>query len=253
MSLFVRLDAGYWVHRKTLRLRSLLGDAALWIPPRLWCYAAQNQPDGDFSHYLPTELGMLLGCSIDGQAMLEALQQAGFMDGLKIHGWEEHNAYHHVFSERAKKAAAARWGKKKKGKQKTREEKRGEEQASSSNACVMLQAFDEFWQAYPRKAGKAHAEKAWKNLGCEKLLPQILTTVRKCKISSDWTRDGGQFIPHPATWLNRRGWDDELPTHYEGTNPNRNGATGRNVGHNADVSYDRRPAQTPNGTEGSPG
>lgn len=79
------------------------------------------------------------------------------------------------------------------------------------------QAFEEFWQAYPRRVGKAHAEAAWKKHGCESLLPQILVSVRACKISADWTKEGGQFIPHPATWLNRRGWEDELAPAKNGT------------------------------------
>ena len=29
--------------------------------------------------------------------------------------------------------------------------------------------------------------------------------------SHDWTKDGGQFIPHAATWLNGKRWEDELP------------------------------------------
>lgn len=70
--------------------------------------------------------------------------------------------------------------------------------------------FDEFWQAYPRRIGKGNAEKAWEKHGCGSMLPQILTAVRKCKVSADWTKEAGQFIPHPATWLNRRGWEDEM-------------------------------------------
>lgn len=41
--------------------------------------------------------------------MLQAMIKAGYMgEDRKLHAWEEHNAYHHVFSERAKKAANAR-------------------------------------------------------------------------------------------------------------------------------------------------
>jgi hypothetical protein len=25
----------------------------------------------------------------------------------------------------------------------------------------------------------------------------------------DWQRDGGRFVPYPATWLNARGWEDD--------------------------------------------
>jgi hypothetical protein len=25
----------------------------------------------------------------------------------------------------------------------------------------------------------------------------------------DWLKDGGQFVPHPSTWLNQGRWQDE--------------------------------------------
>jgi hypothetical protein len=130
MSLHVRLFTNFWTHRKTMRLRAIIGDAALWVPPRIWCYAAEHQPDGDFSDYLPGEVALLIGYSGDAQALLEALQQSAFMDGMKLHGWKEHNEYHAVYSKRASKAARARWDKK-------GTEKRGEE---ASIAPSMLQA-----------------------------------------------------------------------------------------------------------------
>jgi hypothetical protein len=70
--------------------------------------------------------------------------------------------------------------------------------------------FEDFWQAYPRKAGKGDAEKAWVKLKLAPKLPEILTAIRAAKVSLDWTKEAGQFIPHPATWLNRRGWEDQL-------------------------------------------
>lgn len=27
--------------------------------------------------------------------------------------------------------------------------------------------------------------------------------------SKQWTKDNGQFIPHPSTWLNQSRWEDE--------------------------------------------
>lgn len=129
----MRIDVGFWQHRKTLRLRARIGDAALWLPPRIWSYAAQNQPDGDFSQYSAEEIAMLVGYLGDAQGMLEALQQASFFDGMKVHGWAEHNGYHTVFAERAKKAATARWEKDKKRKEKTREESTREETSNASS------------------------------------------------------------------------------------------------------------------------
>lgn len=112
-NLYVRLFTNFYTHRKTLRLRAALGDAAYWIPPRLWAYAADSQPDGVFKDYSATELSSILGYTGDASRMLEALLHAGFMDRepLRIHDWEQFNGFHQTFAERAKKAAAARWSK----------------------------------------------------------------------------------------------------------------------------------------------
>lgn len=72
--------------------------------------------------------------------------------------------------------------------------------------------FEEFWKAYPNKTGKGNARKAWKKLKCKAKLPEILTGVRLAKSSDQWTKEGGRFIPHPATWLNREGWLDDPST-----------------------------------------
>lgn len=142
---------GFYSHRKTARLRSALGDDALWLPPRLWAYAAENQPDGDVSGYTSEELAMLLGCSKHALSMLQALKDAGFVDeDGKIHDWDEHNGYHKKFSDRAAKAAAARWEKKTKTPPAppsihgNRKEERGDKQClplETSIACSMLEAF----------------------------------------------------------------------------------------------------------------
>jgi len=110
--LYIRLMTGFFTHRKTNKLRRLFGNDAFWIPPRLWAYAAENQPDGNFSTYTSEELSELLGCSKHAQAMLQALKECGFIDESGIlHDWNFHNRYHKSFSDRSKKAAKARWDK----------------------------------------------------------------------------------------------------------------------------------------------
>lgn len=140
MSLYIRVQSSFWNHRKTLRLKALIGDSAFWVPPRIWSYAAENQPDGDFSDYTSEELAMLVGYLGDAQAMLQAMHQAGFMELNCIHDWAEHNGYHSTFSDRAKKAAAARWSKKGKGLERIGLERKGGKHCLS-NAQAMLQAF----------------------------------------------------------------------------------------------------------------
>ena len=44
----------------------------------------------------------------------------------------------------------------------------------------------------------------------EELLKKILDTIGKFKNSEEWTKENGKYIPHPATWLNAKGWEDEF-------------------------------------------
>jgi hypothetical protein len=80
------------------------------------------------------------------------------------------------------------------------------------SAPLECPAFTQFWTAYPRKLNKAKAEQAWVKHACATILPQILKAVRDAKASPDWSKDGGQFIPHPASWLNNRRWEDDFTT-----------------------------------------
>jgi len=74
------------------------------------------------------------------------------------------------------------------------------------------QAFDRFWTLYPKKVKKQDALKAWRKLKPdEALISEILDAVERAKGSPDWQREGGQFIPHPSSWLNGRRWEDETP------------------------------------------
>ncbi len=73
--------------------------------------------------------------------------------------------------------------------------------------------FLEFWESYPRKTGKGAAFKAWKKIkGVNALANAIISSVQQHKISIQWKKDNGQFIPHPATYLNQRRWEDENTT-----------------------------------------
>ena len=71
--------------------------------------------------------------------------------------------------------------------------------------------FEKFWIAYPRKVGKQLALKSWETLNPQNgQVELILQAVETQKTWHAWTKDGGQFIPYPATWLNQRRWEDEL-------------------------------------------
>ena len=75
--------------------------------------------------------------------------------------------------------------------------------------AFLSEDFNQFWKAYPKRLGKGDAESSWTKMAPP--LAEVLTALEWLRSSKDWTRDGGQYIPHPATWLNRKGWQDEKP------------------------------------------
>lgn len=75
--------------------------------------------------------------------------------------------------------------------------------------------FNKFWSAYPRKAGnKQKAFEAFKKAGVP--LETLLAAIEIQKQSSQWTKDNGQFIPHPTTWLNGKRWEDQVTVEKSG-------------------------------------
>lgn len=90
------------------------------------------------------------------------------------------------------------------GAKKTIEKKTREE--NTSLARQVERDFDEFWSYYPRRVAKADAKRAFlklhKDHGSE-----ILLGVKR--LAADPNLPEHRFIPHPGTWLNREGWNDE--------------------------------------------
>lgn len=86
--------------------------------------------------------------------------------------------------------------------------------------------FDAFWTVYPRKVGKQDARTAWDRAvkgapskGRPAVDPAVIVAgaVRLAEDPNLPTGDEARFIPHPATWLHRGGWDDEpLPPRISG-------------------------------------
>ena len=69
--------------------------------------------------------------------------------------------------------------------------------------------FDQFWDACPRKVGKAAAMKAYvaaRKLASLKTLLEAMKSYARSRAGED-----PQYTCHPATWLNQGRWDDEIP------------------------------------------
>jgi len=92
-----------------------------------------------------------------------------------------------------------------------REERKKKETAQASPS---LAGFDSFWKAYPRKVGKPAAFKVYKRLTGDRTTIgplNILTGLKRWMQTEQWQKEGGQFTPYPATFLNQRRWEDEPP------------------------------------------
>ncbi|POG03491.1 replication protein [Pseudomonas putida] len=71
--------------------------------------------------------------------------------------------------------------------------------------------FDKFWKLYPKKKSRKDALKAWNKIspGAELQAVMIAALANHCA-SRDWAKEGGQYIPNAATWLNGERWHDVL-------------------------------------------
>jgi hypothetical protein len=81
---------------------------------------------------------------------------------------------------------------------------------NDKNKEHMLKCFERFWKEYPKKVGKKKAREKFLKLSLdEERFKEIMEALRTQKESPQWKRDGGQYIPHPATWLQEERWEDE--------------------------------------------
>ena len=113
---------------------------------------------------------------------------------------------------------------------------------------MLRQAFEGFWAEYPRKVAKPTAERAYaKALGKPGVSPGVILVGLRRHLGG-WATGDPEFVPHPATWLNREGWNDEADAPrqprliHDGTIPHhdRRSAAFRerlqDVGHAADAA-----------------
>ena len=81
--------------------------------------------------------------------------------------------------------------------------------AIAGDAVSLSADFEAFWAVYPKKVGKQDAIKAWKTTKKTRpAIDKIIVSVSQQTQSTQWQKDGGQFIPNPATWLRAGRWDD---------------------------------------------
>lgn len=92
--------------------------------------------------------------------------------------------------------------------------------ALRAKGTEMEAAFDQFWKLYPKKKSRKDALKAWEKLnpGSDLQAVMIAALANHCA-SRDWAKEGGQYIPNAATWLNGERWHDVLQPAAGATRP----------------------------------
>jgi hypothetical protein len=87
------------------------------------------------------------------------------------------------------------------------EERKQERKEALARMAEVEASFARFWQVYPRKDARAEARKAFEKVDVDVAI--LLKAIEWQRRQESWVKDGGQFIPHAATWLNKRRWEDE--------------------------------------------
>lgn len=75
---------------------------------------------------------------------------------------------------------------------------------------VVLDEFELFWKAYPKRVGKKAALKAWAKAKDKPCLVDILEAIENASKTEQWVKENGQYIPNPSTWLNEGRWADDF-------------------------------------------
>ncbi len=222
--------AGDWIKMRVdlkedptvFKLAEILGVDELHIVGGLFCFwawadkhAVDGVVDGATSRLVDK-----VSC-ING--FTDAMHQVGWINvsttGINIPNYDRHNG--ESGKERSlKNARQSRW---RAGKSvnvdatpstqpsttpSTREEKRRED----INTSDVDNGFALFWSAYPNKKAKPAAAKAFKTAKINGHLPEVLADIESKSQSESWLKNGGQFVPMPATYLNQRRWEDGATT-----------------------------------------
>lgn len=95
-------------------------------------------------------------------------------------------------------------------KKENREKEKEKEKEDAGTVFDAATAFEIFYQAYPNKKNVKTARTRWEKMKVTpELFAAIMEGLERAKNSQEWGKDGGAYIPHPATWLNGEGWKNE--------------------------------------------
>lgn len=80
---------------------------------------------------------------------------------------------------------------------------------------VYSEAFEKFWESYPRckrKSDKSGTFKTFEKYKSEVSLELLIQVLNAQKQDQSWIKQDGEFIPAPTTWLNQKNWENDYWT-----------------------------------------
>lgn len=117
--------------------------------------------------------------------------------------------------------------------------------ALPAHGCVEADMFDDFWQQYPHrggaKKGKANAQKAWAKAIKAKVSPDRIIAGAMRYASDRQVIQG--YAKDPTTWINAKGWEDEIEQSHSNSGRGAGGTSGGMVAAFAAVAARRSPGQ----------
>lgn len=217
-----------WDHHKLYRLCTAIHQPDYAVVGRLislWHFVLQSAwRDSDLEAWGDDVIEKKSRWDGEKGVWVTALRECGLMDGFVVHGWQN----------RAGRLVQDRRRNEKRKKRRDNGGKTADERRKTASKYVAtlpnptlpnltqpnpttplppngVTMFETFWKTYPKKIGKGAAEKAWKRIpNLEAVFEKIMAAVASQSQSMQWLKEGGQFIPNPATWLNQRRWEDEI-------------------------------------------
>lgn len=156
----------------------------------VWSTARQIAREGFIDQGTIEQIDQIAGIPLFGEAMRQVGWLVADITGILLPNFLDHNPS-------------------------TMVDKGGKKATVKESECAWKYSEDflRFWAAYPKKAGKGAAWQVWQRLKpSQRAIETIICAIEIHKRSLQWTKSHGQFIPHPATWLNQHRWED-TPDH----------------------------------------
>ncbi len=221
----ILLDGRFWSHPKLARFARLIGrtpsEAGGYLA-RLWSWTAEYRLDGSLVGLEDREVCSAAGWRGNAEKFMKAARDEKWIVNAQINDWNEHQGKYidKMMRERARKRRGGSAEVPRANAPPGTVAVSGAVSVAGSVPSARAPARggdgtatwfeEEFWPVYPRKVGKGAARRAAARLRPDAdLRRRIVEAIRKQRTCDQWTKDGGQFVPHPATWLRQERWDDQ--------------------------------------------